>query len=72
MQLPVYFPNSRPTALSQPQRVLQRGNEGYQNQGHELHSAQLVKSVAAGINRRIAQILLDSQQLVVFGQAVGA
>ena len=34
-------------------------------------SAQLVKSAAPGIVRRITEILLDAEQLVVLGQAIG-
>ena len=74
-KLPIEFPHAQPAAVAHPQRVLDQREQAGQDHGEQSHggsAADAVKRVAAGILRRIAEILFNPQQLVVFGDPVAA
>ena len=78
-QFLVILPDAKPTALAQPQRILQQGNESDQNPRRPAHGlsgrklfAQVVEDITPRIDDGIAQILFDTQQLVVLGDTIRA
>jgi hypothetical protein len=80
LQLPIDIPDPQPAALAQPQRMLQQDNHHQQRNSQPAHrsggrkpggSGEIVEGVTARIAGRVPQILLDPQQLVVLGDAIG-
>ena len=74
--LPVVLADLQPAAFPKPHRVLERDNQRDEDVGENSHDsgslAEVEERRTAGIARGVAQILLDPQELVVLGDALGA
>ena len=75
-KLAIHVPDAVPTALAEPQRVLQQQDQDSQYQRRPTHGGELLAQVVEGSATRvtygIAKILLNAQQLVVLGNPIGA